>query len=104
MAVGRPCIAVKFGGHAEFLKEEIAYCPNYRLVPARFNYSGCGVWADPNHEEVIELMRHVYDHRQEAQRRGRRASEAARAFTVERSVNSLLEILIHAGMVNKIPG
>ena len=55
MAVGRPCIAVKFGGHAEFLHESSAYCANFKLVPAGYNYSDGGVWAEPDSEHIVEV-------------------------------------------------
>lgn len=99
MAVGRPCIAAKFGGHAEFLNETVGYCVDFKLAPAGYNYAGCGVWAEPDEDHVIELMRHVYDNRNEAKMLGEKASSFASKMTWNRSNRALLEILREVGMV-----
>ncbi len=103
MAIGRPCIAVKFGGHAEFLSDEVAYCANFKLVPARYNYSGGGIWAEPEREHVIELMRRVYRNRAEARRLGERASKIAAQYSWERSNRALAEILYEVGLAKVKP-
>ena len=103
MATGRPCIAVKFGGHAEFLSEQVAYCVNYRLVPAQYNYGGGGVWAEPDADHVIEWMRHVYSHRAEARKTGEKAAKAVAHLTWARSNRALLKVLVDFGMVATKP-
>lgn len=100
MAVGRPCIALKFGGHAEFLHESNAYCADFKLVPAGYNYSGGGVWAEPDSDHIIELMRRVYRKRKEAERLGKQASQAVSHLTWEHSNRELLKVLQEFRMVS----
>jgi glycosyltransferase involved in cell wall biosynthesis len=100
MAMGRPCIMVKFGGHAEFFNEGAGYCVDFKLEPAGFNYSGSGFWAEPDKDHVIELMRRVYRNRKEACALGLKATQIASAFTWQRSNRALLRILEEVGMVS----
>jgi glycosyltransferase involved in cell wall biosynthesis/ADP-heptose:LPS heptosyltransferase len=102
MAVGRPCIAIKFGGHAEFLNHEIGYCADFKLAAAGYNYKGGGIWAEPNEDHIIELMRRVYRNRKEAQQFGLKATVAVSKFTWRRSNEALLRVMRDVGMVKSI--
>ena len=102
MATGRPCIAVKFGGQAEFLNEQVGYCADFRLEPARLGYSGGGLWAEPVPADVVRLMRHVYQNRQEAREMGARAAKGVAPLTWQRSNRALLDVLLEFGMVSPI--
>lgn len=99
MAVGRPCIAVRFGGHAEFIHDGVAFPLNYRLVPAGYNYSGGGVWAEPDLDHAVELMRGVYRNPKECRKRGEAAARQMHALTWEKSNRALLDILREFKMV-----
>lgn len=93
MAVGRPCIGISFGGQAKFLNKHVGYPVEYKLVPAEFNYRGGGVWAEPNEDHVISLMRRVYEDRAECRMLGRAAAAAMRPMTWQRSNAALLDVL-----------
>jgi hypothetical protein len=85
MACGLPSIATDWGAHTEFMHDGISYPLKSRgLVPAdaRAPYYKGFRWADPDPEHLAHLFRHVFEHRDEAAAKGRRAaSEMAAAWT-----------------------
>lgn len=85
MACGLPSIATDWGAHTEFVHDGIAYPLKSRgLVPAdaRAPYYKGFRWADPDPEHLAHLFRHVFEHREEAEAKGRRAAaEMAAAWT-----------------------
>ncbi len=101
MAVGRPCIAVRFGGHAEFFNETHGYSADFKLVPASYNYSGGGVWAEPDKDHLIELLRRVYKDRDEARRIGVTAARFASTFTWARSTAALVKVMREVGVISE---
>ena len=88
MACGLPVIATDWGGHTALLDPRDTYPLRVRtLVSADSSgasyYRGRS-WAEPDEEHLAELMRHVYEHRDEAREKGLAASERVRAqFTWE---------------------
>lgn len=74
-AVGKPIIITGFGGATEFAKETNSYLVNYTLTPV-FGmayapwYRGDQLWAEPDILHGAELMRHVYNNRNEARKVG----------------------------------
>lgn len=82
MACGLPAIATDWGAHQEFFDESIGYPLRVKgKVPARGPnpyYRGAR-WADPDFDHLRHLLRHVYENREEAARRGRAASAAVRS-------------------------
>ena len=102
MAQRRPVIATGYSGNLTFMTPDNSYLCGYRLVPvgqeAGF-YSGGGRWADPDLEEAAQLMRHVFERREEASARGARALEdvgrhhsvAARAALLRRRLDWVRE-------------
>jgi glycosyltransferase involved in cell wall biosynthesis len=99
LAVGRPLIGVKFGGVTEFFSEEMGYTVDFRLVPADGFYSGCGFWADPDEEHLIELMRQVYADRANASERGRRGAESVGGHSWAKSNYLLVENIKEIGFL-----
>ena len=85
MACGLPSIATDWGAHTQFVHADIAYPLRSRgLVPAdaRAPYYKGFRWADPDPEHLAHLFRHVFENREEAAAKGRRAaSEMAAAWT-----------------------
>jgi glycosyltransferase involved in cell wall biosynthesis len=82
MACGLPAIATDWSGQAEFLNTHVAYPLRVRsLVPAvaRCAYYPGFRWAEPDEEQLVELLRHVYAHPDEARAVGARAAEYAAA-------------------------
>jgi glycosyltransferase involved in cell wall biosynthesis len=96
-AAGNPVIITGFGGQREFLPVELAYFVDYELCPARALgverrvYRGEHRWAEPSVEHGVALMRHVFEHRQEARRRGKALQEhVRREFAAERVVQQFM--------------
>ena len=89
MACGLPTIATDWGAHTEFVHEGIAYPLQVRgTIPAVAKcpyYEGFS-WADPDPEHLRHLLRHVYENREEARRRGAAAArEMAEKWTWDHS-------------------
>ena len=79
MACGLPVIATDWSGHTATLHSEDTYPLRVRaIVPASNYYRGLR-WADPDPDHLASLLRHVYDHRDEAREKGLRASARVRA-------------------------
>jgi len=94
MACGLPAIATDWGAHQEFVHAGIAYPLRVRkLVPARAKcpyYDGFR-WADPDPEHLRFLLRHVYEHRDEARARGQAAArEMAARWTWEAAARKII--------------
>ena len=85
MACGLPAIATDWAGHTAFLDPSDTYPLRVRgLVPAlnQYTYYDGFRWAEPDGEHLAFLLRHVYEHQDEARERGLRASARVRsAFT-----------------------
>jgi len=100
MACGLPVIATDWSAQAEFMNASNAYpLRARRLIPAEAKcpyYTGFK-WADPDIEHLRHLMRYAYEHRQEAQEKGKEASLEVRSrwtwrHTAEKITVRLLEI------------
>jgi glycosyltransferase involved in cell wall biosynthesis len=92
MACALPVIATNYSAVAEVLHESIGYPLRVeRLVEVRdrLRFPGrgpYGVWAQPDVEHLRALMRHVYEHPEEAREKGRRArEEVSTRWTWERA-------------------
>jgi glycosyltransferase involved in cell wall biosynthesis len=78
MWLGKPVIATGYSGNVDFMTPENSYLVDHSLVsigPGNDPYPADGVWADPDVEQAAELMRHVFEHRDEARARGARAAQ-----------------------------
>jgi glycosyltransferase involved in cell wall biosynthesis/SAM-dependent methyltransferase len=81
MYLGKPVIATGYSGNMEFMTQHNSYPVDYMLRPvgdAAGPYPPTGEWADPDVGHAARLMRHVFEDRQEAAERGRRAAEDLR--------------------------
>jgi hypothetical protein len=93
MACGLPAIATDWGAHREFVHDGIAYPLQIRgLVPAissNPNYGGFR-WADPDPDHLAEILRHVFENRDEARAKGARAAaEMAARWTWRRAAERI---------------
>ncbi len=78
MVLGKPVIATAYSGNLTYMSDDTAYLVRYRLEPIPEGvdpYPAAGEWAEPDVEHAAGLMRHVYEHREEALEKGRRARE-----------------------------
>jgi glycosyltransferase involved in cell wall biosynthesis len=77
MACGLPCIVTDHGGHRTFADGTNGYLIAVeRMVPVRDPLFfeprvDWGEWAQPDLDHLAHLMRHVYEHRDEAREKGR---------------------------------
>lgn len=85
MACGLPVICTNWSGPTEFINEQNSFpvrieglepIPNFAYNEVCFQN---GNWAKPSVSHLAELMRYVYDHRDEAREKGK----AARAYVAE---------------------
>lgn len=77
MACGLPVIATDWSAQTDFMNESIAYPLRVaKLIPAiaKCPYYEGFRWAEPDEDHLVHLMRHVYENREEAADKGRRAS------------------------------
>ncbi len=102
MAMGLPVIGARFSAHLDFMNDENSYLiDNLGLEPVDEDqaqdsplYKGAS-WGKPSLEHTAELMRYVYEHRDEAVAKGKKALQEVRAmWTVERQVERTAEALL----------
>ena len=79
-AAGNPIIVTGWGGTTEYAKPDNSYLVDYILEPVYGMpwspwYRGDQLWAYPNVSRAAELMRHVYNNRDEARTRGAKLRE-----------------------------
>lgn len=101
MACGLPAIATDWGAHREFLHEGIAYPLRSRgTVPAvaKCPYYAGYSWADPDPDHLRHLLRHVYEEREEARRRGAAAAaEVAERWSWSAAARKIVDRLTAIG-------
>jgi glycosyltransferase involved in cell wall biosynthesis len=100
MACGLPVIVTNHSAPADYLDHSIAYLigvasmiPAYDPIwyPHRTAY---GQWAQPDVEHLQSLMRHVFEHRDEAKATGQRARDAVSArLTWDRAATVASDLL-----------
>jgi glycosyltransferase involved in cell wall biosynthesis len=82
MACGLPCLVTDYGGHRAFANESNSYIISARQRPVDdpANFSpqwDWGGWAEADSGHLQHLLRHVFENRDEAVRRGHAAREDA---------------------------
>jgi glycosyltransferase involved in cell wall biosynthesis len=104
MWLGKPVIATGYSGNTDFMTSENSYLIDYSMVrigAGNDPYPADGEWAQPDIDHAAELMRHVFDHPDEARQRGvRAAAEIRRSHGPEaagRVMVKRLEVLEAAG-------
>ena len=73
MWAGKPVIATGWSGNMDFMNVSNSFPVQYRLVPLDervAQYPSGGIWAEPSIEDAARMMRHVFQHREEAAERG----------------------------------
>jgi glycosyltransferase involved in cell wall biosynthesis len=96
---GKPIVITGYGGHLDFLPEELAYLVDYRMVPVidrqgSASYSVNQAWASPDLGHASRLLREVFLDRREAHAKGRELSEyVRRRFHEEMVIQKFLEAL-----------
>ena len=97
MAYGKPAIATRYSGNLTFMDDENSYlvqCGTTTVPENTPPYPAGAVWADPDIDEAARLMRHVYEHQDEARERGERGRQSILTqHSLERTATFLLERL-----------
>jgi len=77
MYLGKPVIATAYSGNMDFMNANNSLLVRYHLVELDRDYGPFergNVWAEPDVEHAAELMRWIYENRDDAKRMGERAS------------------------------
>lgn len=94
MYLGKPVIATAYSGNVDFMRPENSYAVEYALTEAERDYGPYRkgwVWADPDVGHAAELMRHVFEHREEAAQRGARAAQHIRQLYSHQAAGELMK-------------
>ncbi len=80
MATGIPAICTNWSGPQEFMTKEDGYLLDYKLVPAddftkNIYKEECGNWAEPDYNQLRNLLRHCYSHQEEVKSKGQLAAK-----------------------------
>ena len=81
MACGLPTIATGWSAQTDFFNDKNGYVINVKQLidaKAKCPYYDGFQWADPDEDHLVELMRYVYEHRDEAAQKGKYAAEEAK--------------------------
>ena len=73
MVYAKPVIATGYSGNLQFMTDENSYPTRYREVEANVQevpFQRGSLWAEPDVAHAAELMRHIYENRDEAAARG----------------------------------
>lgn len=96
MSTGLPCITPLFGGHSEFANDTNTFVVPHEIVPAKNdvywqkNFEGSN-WAEPDYKTLCEQMRYVFEHQDEARKKGAKAAEDIRAnFTTTHAAKRIV--------------
>lgn len=107
MACGLPVITTRWGGPPDYVTEETGYLLDVReFVPPDPAYcQGTDAdsrhrWAEPDGDQLVQIMRHVFEHREEARLKGARGREAVMArlsyAVIARKIQSRIEEMLGA--------
>ncbi len=78
MLLAKPVVATNYSGNLDFMTNDNSYLVDYKLVRIEEGidpYPKGGVWADPDVDHAAKLMRDVFDNREVAAAKGRRAKQ-----------------------------
>jgi glycosyltransferase involved in cell wall biosynthesis len=70
---GKPVIMTGYGGQVDFLSPDMAYLVDFRLVPVKTlssSYTSNQHWAEPDVDHGAQLMRRVYENKEQASHKG----------------------------------
>lgn len=87
MLLGKPVIATGYSGNLDFMTAQTSYLVPWKLTKVgrrAEGYPRCATWAEPNLREAARLMRHVWEHQEEARAIGDSARrDLSERFTLE---------------------
>ena len=87
LLMGKPVVATRYSANLDFITPETGYLVDYELVPVGEGhppYPASARWAEPSAAHAAELLRRVYENRDEARAVGGWAAARAReVFSVD---------------------
>ena len=83
MATGMPAIVTNWSGPCEYMNSDVGWLLDYTLVPAKdftetVYKEECGNWAEPSFDQLVQIMRYAYEHRDEVKQKGKAAAKYVR--------------------------
>lgn len=99
MASGLPVIGTRWSGQVDFMNDENSYLIDVeRMVSVDMEqteanpfYTPDHLWAEPSLQKTKELMRHVYEDRDDARKKGAQARrDIAEQWTLERTADAMI--------------
>ena len=100
MLSGKPVISTNFGGTTEFFDSSVGWPVEYCLQEAGKHYENCGLWADPDVEDLTEAMLTVGQRREGVYEKAKAARLRAEQFTWEASNEKLTKVLEEFDFIN----
>ncbi len=92
MACGRPVVSTAYSAVTEYFDETVGFPFAHRLTAAdKTIYNG--QWAELDEDELVRVLRHVYDNEAEARMRGQAAAARTRRFTWKEAGQRLIAAL-----------
>ena len=105
MLLGKPALATGYSGNVDFMSPENSYLVDYEMAPigpGHDPYPAEAEWAEPSLDHAAQLMREVFEDRDEARRRGETgAADIRRVHSPVASGQAMARRLskIHAGLL-----
>lgn len=110
MAVGRPVVASKWSGTAEFFDSSCGWEVPYDLAPIPADapagghaggnfYKGQGCWAEPRRDGLVAAMRAAVADPKALRRKGKAAADRALEYDWSRTGRELARVLREAGAI-----
>lgn len=93
MSLGRPVIAPRWGGHADYFNSENGIVVSHHLVPAGDSWRGLGHWAEVDEDAAIAAMRWAYTHRSDLPEIGWMAHRSVRHLTWENHTAKIVDVI-----------
>lgn len=93
LACGRPIIAIRQTGVADYFEPEHGWVLQGRWQPARGVYAGIGDWYVPDLRSLVAGLRKAHASRKECRRRGAAGAAAVGRLTWDRAANTLVRLL-----------
>jgi glycosyltransferase involved in cell wall biosynthesis len=97
-----PIITTEYGGHLDFLNHDNSYLIDYVLKqsPKEGQYhifTKDSYIAEPNHQHLRQLLRHVRDNYEEAQQKAELAYQQTKHLTWENAASQILDLIKERG-------
>lgn len=98
MATGLPTIFSANTGMLDFADDKYCYpirkMTEQKAIHFPKDWGDVGQWFDPDYQELKNLMKYVYEHREEAKEKGRMSAEWVKTnWSFDKSADKLIEIL-----------